>query len=170
LKKYNRFEGDVLPNHKRDCIAFKTSGNWSDRECEEKHRFICENSVVKNITVSEEVIKNVTDKVLTEEEEVVKPTKIPEAHSLFYWTGSSWGWRIFSMEYSRGPGPLKKVAVDNQGRPWVVTASGEVWRWKKHATFQGELPLTLQKIEGTNSTIDIAIGPNGDVYILKNNS
>ena len=70
--------------------------------------------------------------------------KKKKGYQLYKWSGSSW---------STTSGYGKRVAVDNDGKPWVVT--------KKHRVYKQETNFSWTKIKG--SLDDIAIGPEGSI-------
>lgn len=89
-----------------------------------------------------------------------------EGSAIFKWTGSSW---------SRSPGDAAatRIAVDPSGNPWVVNASGRIFRYNPRTPEIWDtipLPSTRDDLGGIilshigYTASDIGVGPDGSVW------
>lgn len=93
-----------------------------------------------------------------------------EGSSIWRWTGSMW---------SRLPGEAAgtRIAVDPKGAPWVVNASGLIFRYNPDTSVWTRLPAPTTRDERTGvisefirTVSEIAIGGDGSVWVANKGS
>ena len=77
---------------------------------------------------------------------VIGNDKVGNDYGIYAWTGSTW---------AKEPGAAVRIAVDPQGRAWVVNSGHQIFRWTGS---------TWQQMPGL--AVDVGIGANGAVFVV----
>lgn len=81
----------------------------------------------------------------------------PGGHGIWRWDPG--GWTHF-------PGGGERIAVDPQGRPWVVNAAKQVWAWDGYNWILTPGPPDAANPGSDLGATDIAVGGDGSVYVI----
>lgn len=77
-------------------------------------------------------------------------------HEIFEWVGRPGSFPDHGS-WKKMPGRGKRIAVGPDGRPWVVSAKGFIFKWD---------PVASRWAAKPGKASDIAVGANGDVWIV----